>query len=122
MTDHIPHRRHKIIVLAARVLINFDLEDFGPFQLDGWLLHIDQLADLLIFRTNVAGIFRFFLIQDNLSNYRFDAMFQDINNLSFCCRSFVSVCYLGNDDLNGVPIDSVVDIISANKEILFFAF
>ena len=49
MTDHIPHSRHKIIVLAARVLINFDLEDFGPFQLDGWLLHIDQLADLLIF-------------------------------------------------------------------------
>ena len=74
MTDHIPHRRHKIIVLAARVLINFDLEDFGPFQLDGWLFHIDQLADLLIFRTNIAGIFRFFLIQDNLSNYRFDAM------------------------------------------------
>ena len=122
MTDHIPYSRHKIIVLAARVLINFDLEDFGPFQLNGWLLHIDQLADLLIFRTNVAGIFRFFLIQDNLSNYRFDAMFQDINNLSFCRRSFVSVCYLGNDDLNGVPIDSVVDIISANKEILFFAF
>ena len=122
MPDYIPYRRHKIIVLAARVLINFDLEDFGPFQLNGWLLHIDQLADLLIFRTNVASIFRFFLIQDNLSNYRFDAMFQDINNLSFCCRSFVSVCYLGNDDLNGVPIDSVVDIISANKEVLFFAF
>ena len=122
MTDHIPHRRHKIIVLAARVLINFDLEDFGPFQLDGWLLHIDQLADLLIFRTNVAGIFRFFLIQNDLSNYRFDTMLQDINNLSFCCRSFVSVCYLGNDDLNGVPIDSVVDIISTNKEVLFFAF
>ena len=121
MTDHIPHSRHKIIVLAARVLINFDLEDFDPFQLDGWLLHIDQLADLLIFRTNVAGIFRLFLIQDNLSNYRFNAMLQDINNLSFCCRSLVSVCYLGNDDLNDVTIDSVVDIISANKEVLFFA-
>ena len=121
MTDHIPHGCHKIIVLAARVLIYFDLEDFGPFQLDGWLLHIDQLADLLIFRTNVAGIFRFFLIQNDLSNYRFDAMLQDINNLSFCCRSLVSVCYLGNDDLNGVTIDSVVDIISANKEVLFFA-
>ena len=49
-------------------------------------------------------------------------MLQDINNLSFCCRSLVSVCYLGNDDLNGVTIDSVVDIISANKEVLFFAF
>ena len=122
MTDYIPYRRHKIIVLAARVLINFDLEDFGPFQLNGWLLHIDQLADLLIFRTNVAGIFRLFLIQNDLSNYRSDTMLQDINNLSFCCRSFVSVCYLGNDDLNGVPIDSVVDIISANKEVLFFAF
>ena len=122
MTDHIPHSRHKIIVLAARVLINFDLEDFGPFQLDGWLLHIDQLADLLIFRTNVAGIFRLFLIQNNLSNYRSDTMFQDINNLSFRCRSLVSVCYLGNDDLYGVPINSVVDIISANKEVLFFAF
>ena len=122
MTDHIPHSRHKIIVLAARVLINFDLEDFGPFQLDGWLLHIDQLADLLIFRTNVAGIFRFFLIQNDLSNYRFDAMLQNINNPSFCCRSLVSVCHLGNDDLNGVPIDSVVDIISTNKEVLFFAF
>ena len=122
MTDHIPHSRHKIIVLAARVLINFDLEDFGPFQLDGWLLHIDQLADLLIFRTNVAGIFRLFLIQNDLSNYRSDTMLQDINNLSFCCRSLVSVCYLGNDDLNGIAIDSVVDIISANKEVLFFAF
>ena len=122
MTDHIPYRRHKIIVLAARVLINFDLEDFGPFQLDGWLLHIDQLADLLIFRTNVAGIFRFFLIQNDLSNYCFDAMLQNINNLSFCCRSLVSVCHLGNDDLNGVTIDSVVDIISTNKEVLFFAF
>ena len=122
MTDHIPHRRHKIIVLAARVLINFDLEDFGPFQLDGWLLHIDQLADLLIFRTNVAGIFRFFLIQNDLSNHRFDAMLQNINNFSFCCRSLVSVCYLGNDDLNGVPIDSVIDIISTNKEVLFFTF
>ena len=121
MTDHIPHSRHKIIVLAARVLINFDLEDFGPFQLDGWLLHIDQLADLLIFRTNVAGIFGLFLIQNDLSNYRSDTMLQDINNLSFCCRSFVSVCYLGNDDLNGVAINSVVDIISANKEVLFFA-
>ena len=121
MTDYIPHSRHKIIVLAARVLINFDLEDFGPFQLNGWLLHIDQLADLLIFRTNVAGIFRFFLIQNDLSNYRFDAMLQNINNLSFCCCSFVSVCHLGNDDLNGVTIDSVIDIISTNKEILFFA-
>ena len=38
MPDYIPYRRHKIIVLAARVLINFDLEDFGPFQLNGWLL------------------------------------------------------------------------------------
>ena len=122
MTDHIPHSCHKIIVLAARVLINFDLEDFGPFQLDGWLFHIDQLADFLIFRTNVAGIFRLFLIQNNLSNYRSDTMFQDINNLSFRCRSLVSVCYLGNDDLYGVPINSVVDIISANKEVLFFAF
>ena len=122
MTDHIPHRRHKIIVFATRVLINFNLEDFGSFQLDSWLLHIDQLADLLIFRTNVAGIFGLFLIQNDLSNYRFDTMFQDINNLSFCCRSFVSVCHLGNDDLNGVPIDGVVDIISANKEVLFFAF
>ena len=121
MTDHIPHSCHKIIVLAARVLINFDLEDFGPFQLDGWLFHIDQLADFLIFRTNVAGIFRLFLIQNNLSNYRSNTMFQDINNLSFRCRSFVSVCYLGNDDLNGVPINSMIDIISANKEILFFA-
>ena len=121
MTDHIPHSCHKIIVLAARVLINFDLEDFGPFQLDGWLFHIDQLADFLIFRTNVAGIFRLFLIQNNLSNYRSDTMFQDINNLSFRCRSFVSVCHLSNDDLNGVTINSVVDIISANKEILFFA-
>ena len=121
MTDHIPHRRHKIIVFAARVLINFNLEDFGPFQLNGWLLHIDQLADLLIFRTNVAGIFRFFLIQNDLSNHRFDAMLQNINNFGFCCRSLVSVCYLGNDDLNGVTIDSVVDIISANKEVLFFA-
>ena len=122
MTDHIPHRRHKIIVLAARVLINFDLEDFGPFQLDGWLLHIDQLADLLIFRTNVAGIFRFFLIQNNLSNYCCDTMFQDVNNLSFCCRSLVSVCHLSNDNLYGITIDGVVDIISANKEVLFFAF
>ena len=122
MTDHIPHSRHKIIVFATRVLINFDLEDFSPFQLDGWLFHIDQLADFLIFRTNVAGIFRLFLIQNNLSNYRSDTMFQDINNLSFRCRSLVSVCYLGNDDLYGVPINSVVDIISANKEVLFFAF
>ena len=122
MTDHIPHSRHKIIMLAARVLINFDLEDFGTFQLDGRLLHIDQLADLLIFRTNVAGIFGLFLIQNNLSNNRFDTMIQDIDNLSFCCRSFVSVCYLGNDDLNSIPIDGVVDIISTNKEVLFFAF
>ena len=122
MTDHIPHSCHKIIVLAARVLINFDLEDFGTFQLDGRLLHIDQLADLLIFRTNVAGIFGLFLIQNNLSNNRFDTMIQDIDNLSFCCRSFVSVCYLGNDDLNSIPIDGVVDIISTNKEVLFFAF
>ena len=122
MPDYIPYRRHKIIVLAARVLINFDLEDFGPFQLNGWLLHIDQLANLLIFRTNVAGIFRFFLIQNDLSNHRFDAMLQNINNFGFCCRSLVSVCYLGNDDLNGVTIDSVINIISANKEVLFFAF
>ena len=80
MTDHIPHSRHKIIVLRLGIDL-FDLEDFGPFQLDGWLLHIDQLADLLIFRTNVAGIFRLFLIQNDLSNYRFNAMLQDINNL-----------------------------------------
>ena len=121
MTDHIPHSRHKIIVLAARVLINFDLEDFGPFQLNGWLLHIDQLADLLIFRTNVAGIFRLFLIQNDLSNYRFKTMFQDINNLGLSCRSLVSVCHLGDDDLNGIPIDGMIDIISSNKEVLFFA-
>ncbi len=70
--------------------------------------HIDQLADLLIFRTNVAGIFRLPHPEQFVYNYRFDAMFQDVNNLRrFAAVPCFGLRHLSIDDLYGVTIDSV---------------
>ncbi len=61
MTDHIPHSfpLSQNNCAYGSGIDQLTLEDFGPFQLNGWLLHVDQLAGSFDFRTNVKGIFRF---------------------------------------------------------------
>ena len=48
MPNHILNSGHKVVVFATRILLNGNLENFRPLQLQGWLFHVDPLANLLI--------------------------------------------------------------------------
>ena len=68
MTDHIDQTSHEEIVFLGWIFVNRDLEYLCAIQNHGWLFDINRLADFLIFRTNIARILGFFLIQNQLAN------------------------------------------------------
>ena len=49
-------------------------------------------------------------------------MLQDINDFSLCRSSLLTIRYLGDDNLNCIPINGMVYIISSDKVVLLFSF
>ena len=82
MTDHIDQTSHEEIVFLSRIFVNSDLEHLCTIQNHGWFFNINRLADFLIFRTNIARILGFFLIQNQLAYCCRQTVLQNIDNLS----------------------------------------
>ncbi len=112
MTDHYPAQSPQNNCACGLVADHSRPWDSIPFQL---ITGYRSLADSLIFSNECLV----FLIQDTV-NSLLNAMLQDINNLSFV--PFASPVTCTTISQRRHAIDSVVDQLSANKEVLFFAF
>ena len=120
MTHYFPQTGYEIIMLLAGVFFNIHLDNLCSIQKDRRFLDIDPLADFLVFGLDVASVLRFFLIQNEEADSRCQGMFQDVDDLGFCRCSFHAVGHLLDDDLDSITLDGMVDIVSADKEIILF--
>ena len=107
-------------MLFAGVLFNIHLDNLCSIQNQRRFFNINSLADFLVFGLDVTSVLRFFLIQNQEADSRCQGMFQDVDDLGFCCCSFHAVGHLFDDDLDLVALDGMVDIVSADKEIILF--